>query len=181
MRHYILCSLIALTSFGTNAQSRDSTGTFGFALNASIDGEFYAVRIVPSVTYMTGKHQFELGVGFNVSNRKFQKLLSAESSYKYFPNGTKNKFNMYILTCFSYVYNARETYYPTNYNYLLLNGGYGIQVKAFKGAYVGTNVSAGVLTYSKKSEIPYEAFESKKLFDEFRFNLAFQFNVGYRF
>jgi hypothetical protein len=119
-----------------------------------------------------------LGFGFNLTDRKFQKLVSSELNYKFFPNGTENKFNIYLIARFSYINSARDTYYPTNYNYLFLNGGYGIEIKAYKGAYIGTNISAGIFTYSKKSDIPYEAFASQKLFDTFRFNLAFQFQCG---
>jgi hypothetical protein len=181
MKNYIFITLVSLIPFVANAQSSDSTGRFGFTLNSSVNGELYPIRLVPSLTYIKGKHQLELGVGFNLSDRKFQKLVSSELNYKYFPNGTENKFNMYLLARFSYINSARDTYYPTNYNYLFLNGGYGIEIKAFKGAYIGTNISSGIFTYSKKSDIPYQAFASQKLFDKFRFNLAFQFNVGYRF
>ena len=181
MKYYIFLTLISLIPFVTNAQSSDSTGSFGFTLNSSMNGELYPIRIVPSVTYIKGKNQLELGVGFNLSDRKFQKLVSSELNYKYFPNGTENKFNMYLIARLSYINSARDTYYPTNYNYLFLNGGYGIEIKAYKGAYIGTNINTGVFTYSKKSDIPYEAFASQKLFDTFRFNLAVQFNVGYRF
>jgi hypothetical protein len=181
MKIYILLTLFSLIPFLANAQSNDSTGSFGFALNSSVNGELYPMRIVPSLTYIKGKNQLELGFGFNVTDRKFQKLVSSELNYKFFPNGTENKFNIYLIARFSYIDSARDTYYPTNYNYLFLNGGYGIEIKAYKGAYIGTNISAGIFTYSKKSDIPYEAFASQKLFDTFRFNLAFQFNVGYRF
>ena len=181
MKNYIFITLVSLIPFVANAQSSDSTGRFGFTLNSSVNGELYPIRLVPSLTYIKGKHQLELGVGFNLSDRKFQKLVSSELNYKYFPNGTENKFNMYLLARFSYINSARDTYYPTNYNYLFLNGGYGIEIKAFKGAYIGTNISSGIFTYSKKSDIPYQAFASQKLFDTFGFNLAFQFNVGYRF
>jgi hypothetical protein len=151
-------------------------------LNSSVNGELHPIRIVPSLTYSKGKNQLELGLGFNFTAlRKSQKLLSSELNYKYFPNGTENKFNMYLIARFSYINSARDTYYPTNYNYLFLNGGYGFEIKANKRVYIGTNISTGIFTYSKKSDIPYEAFASQKLFDTFRFNLAFQFNVGYRF
>jgi len=181
MKYYIFLSLISLIPFVANAQSNDSKGSFGFALNSSINGELYPIRIVPSLTYIKGKNQLELGFGFNPFTRKSQKLLSSEFNYKYFPNGTENKFNMYLIARFSYINSARDIYYPTNYKYLFLNGGYGIEIKAYKRVYIGTNISTGIFTYSKKSDIPYEAFASQKLFDTFRFNLAFQFNVGYRF
>jgi len=181
MKYYIFLALISMIPFVTNAQSSDSTGGFGFALNSSVNGELYPIRIVPSLTYIKGKNQLELGFGFNPFVRKPQKLMSSELNYKHFPNGTENKFNMYLITRFSYVHSTRDTYYPANYNYLFLNGGYGLEIKGFKGTYIGTNISAGMFTYSKKSDIPYDAFVSQKLFDTFRFNLAFQFNVGYRF
>ncbi|MEZ4804390.1 MAG: hypothetical protein R2852_02605 [Bacteroidia bacterium] len=181
MKNYIFLTLVSLIPFVANAQSSDSTGSFGFALNSSVNGEFYPIRIVPSLTYIKGKNQLELGVGFNLTDREFQKIISSELNYKHFPNGTENKFNMYLLTRFSYINSVLEKPTTTNYNYLFLNGGYGIEIKAFKGAYIGTNISSGIFTYSKKSDIPYEAFASQKLFDTYRFNLAFQFNVGYRF
>ena len=181
MRYYIFLSLISLIHFVANAQSGDSKGSFGFALNSSINGDVYPIRIVPSLVYIKGKNQLELGFGFNPFIRKSQKLLSSEFNYKYFPNGTENKFNIYLIARFSYINSARNTYYPTNYNYLFLNGGYGIEIKASKKVYIGTNISTGIFTYGKKSDIPYEAFASQKLFDTFRFNLAFQFNVAYRF
>lgn len=181
MKQYIYFILISLIPFATNAQSDDSKGNFGFVLNSSVNGELYPIRIVPSLAYMKGKNQLELGFGFNPLMRKSQKLLSSELNYKHFPNGIENKFNMYLLVRFSYINSARNLYYPTHYNYLFLNGGYGIEINAHKGAYIGTNISTGIFTYSKKSDIPYEAFTSQKLFDRFRFNLAFQFNLGYRF
>ena len=178
---YALITLASLIPFVTNAQSGDSRGSFGFALNSSINGELYPIRIVPSLTYIRGKNQLELGLGFNPFVRISQKLVSSELNYKHFPNGTENRFNMYLITRFSYINSARDTFYPTTYNYLFLNGGYGFEIKAFKKVYLGTNISTGIFTYSKKSDIPYEAFASQKLFDTFSFNLAFQFNVGYRF
>jgi hypothetical protein len=70
---------------------------------------------------------------------------------------------------------------PSKYNYLFLNGGYGFQLSATKKLYLGTNFTIGTYSYSKRSEIPFEGFAKKDLFDEFGFNLAFQFNIGYRF
>lgn len=173
--------LFSLIPFVTGAQSSDAKGKFGITLNSSVNGELYPVRVVPSLTYFKGKNQFELGFGFNPFVRETQKLLSGEFNYKYFPNGVENKFNMYLISRLSYVNSARDTYYPTKYNFLFLNVGYGFEINAYKGAYIGTNLSTGIYTNSKKSEIPYTAFASQKLFEKFGFNLAFQFNLGYRF
>ncbi len=138
MKYFIILTLISLIPFVTNAQLDDSKGRFGIALNSSVNGELYPVRIVPSLTYSKGKSQFELGLGFNPFLRKSQKLLSSEFNYKYFPNGTDKKFNTYLIARFSYMNSARDTYYPTHYNYLFLNGGYGLEIKAYKGLYIDT-------------------------------------------
>ena len=171
--------LICLIPIAANAQSEHKDG-FGFALNSSMNGELYPIRVIPGATYLSGKSQFELGIGFHPII-KDQRILSVDLNYKYFPNRTENKFNMYLITSFSYVNNKRDTYYSSTYNYLFLNGGYGFQINAFKGLYLGTNMGLGIFTYSKKSEIPYPSFATNNLFDEFGLNLAFQFNAGYRF
>jgi hypothetical protein len=88
---------------------------------------------------------------------------------------------MYLITRFSYVINLREYYYPSTYNYLFLNGGYGFQSNGSKGVYMGTNITIGTFTYSKLSENPYDSYsDSQDLFEEFDLNLVFQVNVGYR-
>jgi hypothetical protein len=181
MKKYILLTLILLSFTLIYAQSDEFPGRFGFALNSSFNSELKPLRIVPSLTYLAGKSQFEAGFGFNPFILKEQKILSGELIYKYFPNGIENKFNVYLSTRFSYIHDKRETYYPSTYNFLFLNGGYGIEIKASKNISLGTNISAGVFTFSKKSEIPYEAFARQGFFDELRFNLALQFNIGYRF
>lgn len=181
MKQYIFIILMSAIPFFTSAQKTDSTGSFGFTINSSFNGELYPIRIVPSVAYFKEKSQFELGFGIHPFIRKDQKTLSIEFNYKYFPNGTNNKYNLYFITRFSYVNNKRDSYYPTTYNYLFLNGGYGLEINPFKGAYLGTNISIGTFTYSKNAENPYNTFAPKKLFEAFGFDLAFQFNIGYRF
>jgi hypothetical protein len=181
MKHLLFLMLTALIPLFTQAQTSDSTGQFGFAMNSSLNGELNPIRLVPSVTYYKGGSQFELGFGFHPFSQQHERLLSCEANYKYFPNGISNKFNMYLITRFSYVNNARDTYFPATYHYLFLNGGYGFEVNAFKGAYLGTNLSAGGFTYGKDSENPYANFDKSNMFGELGFNIAFQFNVGYRF
>lgn len=181
MKLYFIISLFGLIPFFSFAQSMDSTGRFGFALNSSFNGELYPVRIVPSAIYTKGKNQFELGVGFNPVSRQNQKILSGELNYKYFPNGHNKKFNMYLITRISYVNSSRDNYYPSTYNFLFANAGYGFEINRFKNAFMGTNVSIGTFTFNKKSEIPYTEFANQQFFDEFGFNLAFQFHIGYRF
>jgi hypothetical protein len=184
LKQGILIIIIGLFSFSGHAQT-DSTkqekGRIGVAINSSMNGEVYPIRLVPTITYLTGNSQFELGFGIHPFIRKDQNILSGEFNYKYFPNGVEKKFNMYVIGHLSYIHNPRKTYHPTTYNYLFLNGGYGFQLTPFKNAYMGTNFTAGVYTYNKRSKVEIPGSIDKSLFDSFTFNLAFQFNIGYRF
>lgn len=181
MKHFLLLSFIILVPLLSQGQEKSSEGNFGFAINSGMNGEIYPIRLVPSITYQKDKSQWELGAGLHPYIYKDQRILSLELNYKYFPNGSSNKFNMYLLSHFSYLNKKLETYFPTALNYLFLNGGYGFQINVLKGAYIGTNMNLGVFTHQKNSEIPSESFSSNALFREFGLNLAFQFNMGYRF
>jgi hypothetical protein len=181
MKSYFLILLMAIMTQTSLAQSTATDGHFGFALNSGFNGEVYPFRLTPSITYTKGLSQFEAGFGFHPNIRKDQKILSGELNYKIFPNGQAQKFNFYVLGQLMYLHNKRATYYPTTYNYLFLNAGYGFDLALFKGAYMGTNMSIGTFTYAKTSAVPYAAFATENLFESFGFNLAFQFNVGYRF
>ena len=181
MKQYLFTIIIGLTSLAGAAQTDSPQGKFGIALNSSLNGEVYPIRLVPSITYLKKNSQLELGIGVHPFIRIDQNIYSGEFNYKYFPNGTEKKFNMYLIASLSYVHNLRKTYYPATYNYIFLNGGYGFQLVPFKNAYMGTNMSIGAFTNSKRSDIPYESFAKRNLFDELGFNLAFQFNIGYRF
>ena len=181
MKNYFLIILISLIPFFTQAQTSDSTGRFGFTVNPGMNTELSPIRIVPGITYFKGNSQLELGFGIHPFIQKDQKILSTELNYKYYPNGVENKFNMYLIAHFSYAHNSRDTYYPTTYNYLFLNGGYGFEINASKDVYLGTNVNIGTHTFSKKNESPANMLISSDLFDEFGVNFGAQVNIGYRF
>lgn len=181
MKHILFTLIFGLTSLIGSAQADPAPGKFGAAINSSLNGEVYPIRLVPSITYLKNNTQLEFGIGVHPFIKVDQNVYSGEFNYKYFPNGTDKPFNLYLIGSLSYIHNPRKTFYPTTYNYLFLNGGYGFQLVPFENAYMGMNMSAGVFTNNKRSEIPYDSFAKKDLFDELVFNLAFQFNIGYRF
>lgn len=164
-----------------HAQSTESKGRYGANINSSINGELYTFMLAPSLTYTKGKSQLELGVGLNLNKRQEESLWSSELNYKFYPNGMDNKFNLYFLTQIAYLNRAQHSFYPANYNYLFANGGYGFEIKAHKDIYIGSHISVGAFSYNKTSENPYLEFSNSEFFEEFDFNLSFQFNVGYRF
>lgn len=183
MKYPILIILISLIPYVGSAQKSDSTSnSWGFALNSGFNTEVNAIGLVPGASFYIGKSQFELGVGFHPFVLKDQRIVSGEFNYKYFPNGTDNKYNIFLIMSCAYVNQFRKTYYPATYQYLFLSGGYGMQIRLLKGAYLGTSVNFGTFTHSKRTENPYKSYiGTHDLFDEFGMNLAFQVNVGYRF
>ena len=181
MKYYLFIFMTSIIPLLAQSQNSAPTEKFGFIINSSLNGELYPIRLVPGVTYIKGNNQFEIGFGLHPFFQKDQRILSDELNYKYFPNGTINIFNMYLITHFSYINNIRENHFTTRYNYLFLSGGYGFEINACKGVYFGTNIRIGTFTYNKNTENPYLNISKINLFDELGFNLAFQFNVGYRF
>lgn len=183
MKYILLIIAINLVPNLVNAQdSNTKVNGIGITLNSSLNSELNSILITPGASFHRGKNQFELGVGFNPFNQKEQRILSGEFNYKYFPNGNGNKFNMYLMMSFVYVNQLRKTYYPATYQYLFLNGGYGFQIKTFKGMYVGTNINIGTFTNSKRSENPSnEYYGSENLFDKFGVSLTCQVILGYHF
>lgn len=97
MKSILLILMIVLLPSLVRAQTTDTTGRIGFAINSSLNGEVYPIRLVPALSYLKGNSQFELGVGFHPFIRNDQRILSTEFNYKYFPNGTDKKFNMYVI------------------------------------------------------------------------------------
>ncbi|CAD5254203.1 MULTISPECIES: hypothetical protein [unclassified Imperialibacter] len=183
MKHFFLILLASLIPYLSSAQKIDSPGnSWGFALNSSFNTEVDAVGLVPSASYYKGKSQFELGVGFYPFVVNNQRIVSGNFNYKYFPNGADDKFNLFLMMSTAYVNQLRKTYYPATYQYLFLSGGYGMQIRLIKGAYLGTSINLGTFTHSKRTENPYKNYlGTQNLFDEFGMNLDFQVNVGYRF
>lgn len=183
MKYLIIIILAILIPYLSNAQKSDNTSNrYGFALNSDFNAEVNTIGFVPSALYYKGKSQFELGIGFYPFVLKYQKMVSGNFNYKYFPNGADNKYNLFLIVSCAYVNQLRNTYYPANYQYLFLSGGYGFQMRLFKGAYLGTSINLGTFTKSKRTENPYKNYlGTQDLFEEFSMNLAFQVNVGYRF
>ncbi len=183
MKHYFLILLASLIPYLSSAQKGDDTSnSWGLALNSGFNTELNTVGLVPSASYYKGKSQFELGVGVYPFVVKNQRIVSGNFNYKYFPNGADNKFNLFLMMSGAYVNQLRKTYYPATYQYLFLSGGYGMQIKLFKAAYLGTSFNLGTFTHSKRTENPYKNYlGTQNLFDEFGMTLAFQVNVGYRF
>lgn len=183
MKTFLYVWIIVLIPFLVEGQTNDSTSSFGVSINLGFNGELNPIRLIPTITYTKYKNQLELGVGIHPFISYDQGVLSVDLNYKYYPNGMGNKFNMYFLTNLSYANNKRKTYYPTTYNYLFLNGGYGFDVIAAEGVglYLGTNISLGAFTYSRTSEVPFSGFESHGLFKHIGYAIFVQCNIGYRF
>jgi hypothetical protein len=157
-------------------------GEFGLALYSGFNGEVYAIRLGLGGTYTWDIWQFELGLGIHPVVQSDQSVFSVDHNTKLFPNGLGNKVNFYFLGNLAYVYNHRETFFPTTYNYIFFNAGYGFEVMIVENLYLDTNVSYGGFTYSKTTDNPAQSYlDAEQLFLDYGSNLAFQLNLGYRF
>lgn len=161
MRHILFILVFALFSIHTSAQNTVPEKALGFALNTNLNGEFYLFQCTPSLLYSKGKHQVELGLGFNPTNRQTQKLLNTDINYKFYPNDRGEKYNLFFFSNLTYLHRSVKSYYPAKYNYFFLNGGYGLEVKPLENFYLSTSVSAGTFTYNKRSETQYILFKNK--------------------
>ncbi|MEO0600856.1 MAG: hypothetical protein AAF211_05435 [Myxococcota bacterium] len=184
MNRTLLClvaSLLALRPGSAHAQDDDANGRFGVALNASLNSELQPIRLVPTVTYLTGKSQFEAGFGFHPFVRANQRTLSAELSHKVFPNGIDKTLNLYLISRLTYGNQRRNAFFRTTLHYVFLNAGYGLELNGRGGSYIGTNVTFGVFGLGRRSDNPSAGYASSGLFDQGGFNVAFQLQAGYRF
>jgi len=181
MKQSLFVLLITLLPFCLLAQSNSAHGRWGVEITSSLHNELTPIRLGPTLTYTKGNNQYNMGVSMAPSTSNGQRILSVDYRNKHFLNGTDQKYSLYLTTGASYIRNERETFFPTTYNYLFFDAGYGFQVNVIGGMYLGTNVIAGLFTYQRNTENPLEGFASTRLFEEWGFQLGFQFNMGYRF
>lgn len=178
----ILALLLFILPYGVLAQNEGSEQRrWGFTLNSSMNGELYSLRVIPSISYGSKTHQFELGGGAAPFTASGEKLYGADANYKFYPNGNDKSFNLFLATSLSYIHRNVDSYFPTTYNYLFVSGGYGLEIKLSEHLFMGTSIGYGVYTFSKKSDIPYEAFSVKAFGSQISDHMTIQFNLGYRF
>ncbi len=53
MKSILLITFIVLAPLLSRAQAKGADGGFGFAINSSMNGEVYPIRLAPSVTYLS--------------------------------------------------------------------------------------------------------------------------------
>lgn len=210
MRHSVLFLCLFLI-FHASAQEDESTSSnrhFGVAINTSLlGGEIGSISSAITGLYYQNKHQFELGLALHPRESGHRRNVGGEFNYKYFPNGIKNRFNMYFSGNLTYTNQKREynytdylfsydfvsghyTYsdpFPVHYerrmNFLTLTAGYGFQVKIFKGLYTGTALNVGFTTcnYRVIGIENHPSYSSNDMFGEYYLSGAVRLNVGYRF
>lgn len=181
IKHLISCILIGLIPCFSIGQVKNQKGSIGLGINASINGEFNQVCLGPNILYSKGKRQFELGLAFNPFSNQNEEILGAAFTFKYYPSNRDRKFNAYLLTGFGFTHNSRNYYFPSVYNYISLNAGYGIEISLSPKAYLGSSVSLAAFSYNKESENPSIAFSKQSFFEEYGFSPLIQVSVGYLF
>ena len=169
-------------------QEKSNETHFGFAINSSLTRELESPSVTPTIVYYRKNNQLELGLTtypFYSNHLKYYRRFGCDFSYKYFPNGIQNVFNLYLVTNINYTITYSDyTYiinpYISREYYLNLMGGFGFDVKVFKKGYIGTNVNIGAATFGKKSTNTGSIYDYK-LFEQFYLDGAIRLNIGYRF
>ncbi|MFK7784211.1 MAG: hypothetical protein AB8B56_03795 [Crocinitomicaceae bacterium] len=184
--------LFSIFNLFAQEESKTVDKHFGAAINSSLMGDLWSFTIAPTGFFYINKHQIELGFAFHPFYHSGDRNLGGELNYKYFPNGIDKIFNMYFVTNFTYTNQYWEKKIPNqstgipysyerNTDFLTLTGGYGFQVKFLKNAYVGTNFTLGVTTFSRRVDSSTSTSYRIPMFGEYYLDGALRFNVGYRF
>ncbi|MEM6345762.1 MAG: hypothetical protein AAF927_17850 [Bacteroidota bacterium] len=181
MKDLFFVILLCVFPFFALAQSNHLAGRFGLEINSGLSSEIPSIRLGPSLTYLKGKNQFNLGLGFAPSASNERQVFSVDYRNKYFLNGMDKKYSLYLTNGFSFVRKERDAFFNTTHNYLFFDVGYGFQVNVIGNIYLGTNISAGPFSYHRYSENPIDEFAMVQLFQEWGFHVSGQFNLGYRF
>lgn len=181
MRQLVLF-LFLISSLSNLAQDSLSVSKYGAKLNTSFNGELFALLVIPSISFTQQKNQLELGLILSDYKGAYQASYGGQINYKYYPNGYGNKFNLYFVGSFNYINTIKRAFYPINYNYLMLFGGYGYQQTFSKKWSLSTDFRFGGLTFSRKQEsnLP-SVFQKTKMFNELKLAYELQVNLGYRF
>lgn len=194
---YFTCLFIYSQS---NDSITDKKSHFGIAIKNGAAGVLETLAITPSATYFRNNHQVELGLSLYPLEyqNNYDNLFGSELAYKYFPQGTERRLNLFYEVSsfyfhkaksgeyYKYIYYAngfdKETFtYYSNEHRLDLLGGMGFRLKLLQKGYIEISARAGMLTQSyyyhnsENFEYAYDIF-TKSFFDA-----AANLNLGYRF
>lgn len=177
--------VIIISNLGYSQDTSSVKGRFGVVVNTSIDGVIGEWSFAPTGLFYYNKHQIELGLCIYPFNFSTPRMIGGALSYKYFPNGISNRFNMFLSADFNLTneFSPKHIYYNNyerTYNYFSILGGYGFEVKFLKNAFIGTSFNFGINFNSLITDDPSIDYD-RKLFEEYELDGAFRFNIGYRF
>jgi hypothetical protein len=202
---------IFLTSIGAFAQTETTTpspikGRFGLSTGVTfdqykIDLSYRRIKpgILPMLTYIYGKNQFELGPQFQVVRQGYlSKYFGVNFNYKRYFNGFGNRFVPYLYSGLGFT-TSKFDGYPSVYGGYYITGqeykqtgvnlsiGYGLEWQLGKHFYLGSSVGFNPGVYSLSRiliiESGYEIPSEVKTVKTTEIGLSFNVNmqVGYRF
>ena len=122
-------------------------------------------NIYPSIVLSKGKHSFFIGPSFIYGSqyRLYAPIHGLQAGYLFYPNGHQKRFNLFFEYDFNYTkVNVDFKYYLSSQNGLKKRSielmsidnyiGFGFRTNIFKGLYIKTNASVGMIFYSENVE-----------------------------
>lgn len=158
---------------------------FGATINSSVSADVGSFSIAPTATYYSNGSEFGLGFAIHPFKIKNPRIFGIELSYRYYPNGISNRFNLFFEVNSTYTNSFRDHLYKNNnyqttYQFLNLLGGYGFELRVFDGLYLGTSLNIGGSTRSRK-DTNTGTNNNYGLFEQFDLDGAIRLRIGYRF
>lgn len=158
---------------------------FGATINSSLLADVGSFSVAPTATYYSNGSEFGLGFAIHPFKIEHPRIIGVELSYRYYPNGISNRFNLFFEVNSTYTNYFRDhlyinNNYQTTYQFLDLLGGYGFELKVFDGLYLGTSLNIGGATRSRK-DTGSGAIYNYGLFEQFDLDGAIRLRIGYRF
>lgn len=199
----IICLLILLTALSANAaMAQDSIkkrSYLGIELSYQ-NPRIFKDGFLPALTFSQGKHQIYAGPQLMYLNTAPQAIWGAQAGYRFFPNGSTNRFNLFFDYNFSFLKGSITEEHLNNHSYwefpktrttqlLSLDNylGFGFQLKILKNLYASTAIGVGVgfykeeYTYTYSNNAVYIGSGDLRLRRSSEINHQLKIGLGYKF
>ena len=182
----ILIGLIPILFSCLNLKSQDSLNRVKLGLDFSVGNNALGRDLLlPSVTIGNNKHTIYLGLIYNVGakenqyplNNSYPSAYALQAGYLFYPNGSKNRFNLFFVYDFNYLNASFKFTYPAGTSTQIKNKtikltsienylGFGFKFNICKWLFLKTTVGLGVIYYGEK--INQTSFSGSKTSYEYK-------------
>ncbi len=165
----IIINLLIITTSVINLKGQDSLNKLQLGIDFAIGNNAIGKgNILPTITLSKGKHVVFMGPTFiyGLAFNPYRPIYGVQAGYQIYPNGRRNRFNLFFEYDFNYMKGKFQKDYYSYYskgikksttvfssldNYL----GFGFRLNLIKSFYFKTNVGLGVIVYDQNTTEEY--------------------------